>query len=76
MTEWEIYWELEPFGAEYSNLTVAMLTSLVASFTSGRRSKATDWLPKIEKAQPGEGGLVGKFKALMAAMPGVFKRVK
>jgi hypothetical protein len=75
-----MYYEVEPFGQPYLALTIAMQTRLVASFLTGKSAEVEEFLPKVERKRKdddaGGSGVASKLKALITALPGVFRRIK
>jgi hypothetical protein len=67
ITEWMIFYELEPFGSEASYLGHAITSSVVANVnkTKGKPSKPEDFMPKFgRKQRQTDGQMLGLAKAL------------
>lgn len=54
LTEWMVYYELEPFGEERSDLRAGIVASTVANAnrTKGKAYKPQDFMPKFERRGP------------------------
>lgn len=52
LTEWMVYYELEPFGEEREDLRMGIICSTIANANRGKNSRAfkpQDFIPKFDK---------------------------
>lgn len=65
LSEWAEYYKLEPFMADRSEIQIAQLSHMVASFMGNKNLDVTDFMPSTEKEKKSKQEvLLTKVKAL------------
>ncbi len=51
LTEWQRYYDVEPFGEERSDLRAAIVARVIAQSNGARAAKLEDFIPRFERRE-------------------------
>lgn len=79
LTEWMVYYELEPFGEERDDLRMGIISSTIANVNRGKGGKVykpEDFMPKFDKPKQTWKEQLRVVELLNIAFKGEDRRVK